>query len=121
MKESELRSGNNGVEKTQGGWDVETLTEQIFCDLQEAFTHAMIREVLTELAPKYERARIQKYVPILICREAIEQLHEMQALYPPQSKGMNEAGEIIESRANPDSSSRGIVLLINNKPIGSGA
>jgi len=86
MKESELRSGNNGVEKTQGGWDVETLTEQIFCDLQEAFTHAMIREVLIELATKYERARIQNYVPILIRREAIEQLHAMQAFYPQTAR-----------------------------------
>ena len=113
MKESELRSGNNGVGKTQGGWDVETLTEQIFGDLKEVFTQAMIREVLTELLPKYERARIKKYVPILIRREAIEQLHEMQALYPPQSKGLNEAGKIIERRANSDSSSRGIVQVIN--------
>ena len=113
MKESELRSGNNGVGKTQGGWDVETLTEQIFCDLKEVFTQAMIREVLTELAPKYEGARIQQYIPILIRREAIEQLHEMQALYPQQCKGINEAGKMIENRANPDSSSRGMVLVIN--------
>ena len=88
MIESELKSGIDGVDRNQGEWDVDTLTEQIFTELNGAFTHSMIREVLKELAPKYKSARIQIYAPILIRREAVNQL-EMQPSISASSMAKN--------------------------------
>ena len=78
MNQSESKSGNNGVVRTPGDWDVKTITEQIFRDLDGSVTHSMVQEVLNEVIPKYTNARIQTFVPIFIHRDAVKQLKSMQ-------------------------------------------
>ncbi|MFN2187292.1 MAG: three-helix bundle dimerization domain-containing protein [Candidatus Promineifilaceae bacterium] len=79
MNESELKSVSNEYGKTQTDWNVDAIIEQILSDLNGYFTSTTIQEVLEEVIPKYEGARIQTYVPIFIRRDAVKQLRSMQA------------------------------------------
>jgi hypothetical protein len=91
MNRSDLKSSENSINKTQGEWSVETIAEQIFSDLNGAFTRSTIQEVLKEVIPKYETARIQTYVPIFIRRDAVNQLKSVQTLSAVHSVAINEA------------------------------
>ena len=104
MNESELKLGNNAVSKTQADWNVDTIAEQIFSDLNGAFTRSKIQEVLKEVVPKYESARIQLYVPIFIRRDAVNQLKSMQTPYAAPGVAISEANARNGSRANSDPS-----------------
>jgi hypothetical protein len=55
-------------------WDIETLTEQIWSDLEGECARSMIREILGEVVPKYDHARVQTFVPIFIRRDAVTRL-----------------------------------------------
>ena len=55
MNQNDLKSGNNAVIKNQGDWNVETITEQIFGDLNGAITRSEIQEILKKVIPKYEK------------------------------------------------------------------
>ena len=80
MNQSESMSGNNGVVRTPGDWDVETIVAKIRRDLNGSVTPSMVEEVLNEVIPKYTNARIQTFVPIFIHRDAVRQLKSMQVL-----------------------------------------
>ena len=71
-------SGNNGVVRTPDDLDVETIIAQIRRDLNGSVTRSMIQEVLYEVIPKYESARIQTFVPIFIHRDAVKRLNSRQ-------------------------------------------
>ena len=73
-------SGNNGVVRTLGDWDVETIVAKLRRDLDDSVTHSEIQEVLDEVIPKYKSARIQTFVPIFIHRDAVRQLKSMLVL-----------------------------------------
>lgn len=72
-------------------WDIETIVEQIWRDLNGSFPRAEIHEALKEIIPKYEKARIQTFVPVLIRRDAINQLKSMQATFALPGMIINEA------------------------------
>jgi hypothetical protein len=74
MKEMELESGNNSVANFERDWDVETIIKQILSDMNGAVRRSTIQEVLKDIIPKYEGARVQIYVPIFIHRDAIKRL-----------------------------------------------
>jgi hypothetical protein len=82
MNQSDSMSGNNGVVRTPGDWDVDTLTEQIFGDLEGVIPRSTIQEVLNEVIPRYEEARIQTFIPIFIRRDAVNQLKSMHIATP---------------------------------------
>jgi len=81
MNESELELGENAVYRVQGDWDVDTVTEQIFGELNGTVARSTIQEVIKDVIPKYEGAPIQTFVPIFIRRDAVDQLKAMQALF----------------------------------------
>ena len=79
MNESDLKSGNNGVNRTQTDWVVDTIVEQIWKDLNGAVPRSVIQDVLVEVVPRYEKARIQTFVPIFIRRDAVQRLRILQS------------------------------------------
>ena len=100
MNESDLKSGNNGVNKTLADWDVDTIVEQIFSDLNGALARSEIQEILKEVIRKYESARIQIYVPIFIRRDTVNQLKSMQIPFATPGMAINEADTRNGNRVN---------------------
>jgi hypothetical protein len=74
-----LTAGNNEVDKTQADWDLDTLVEQIWKDLNGAVARSAIQDVLVEVVTRYEKARIQTFVPIFIRRDAVQRLRILQS------------------------------------------
>jgi hypothetical protein len=81
MNGSKPRNGNGAIANSNPDWDVETLIEQIWNDLEGTVTRSTIRQVLGQVIPRYENARIRTYVPIFLCKETVEQLHAALASY----------------------------------------
>ena len=79
--------------RTQRDWDVDTVTEQIFGELNGTVARSTIQEVIKDLIPKYEGAPIQTFVPIFICRDAVAQLKAMQALFATPAMATIEGDE----------------------------
>jgi hypothetical protein len=52
--------------------DLEALTEELWVDLAGEVDRPTIRQVLTEVAPRYSDARIMTFVPVFVRREALE-------------------------------------------------
>ena len=91
MNHSELELAENAVDRAQGDWDVNTIAEQIFGDLNGTVALSTIHEVIKEVVPKYEGARIQTFVPIFIRRDAVDQLRAMQSLFATPALATDEA------------------------------
>ena len=100
MNESESKLGENVVDRSQGDWDVDTVTEQIFGELNGTVARSTIQEVIKDLIPKYDGAPIQTFVPIFIRRDAVDQLRAMQALFAVPGAVVNEADGTSEIPAN---------------------
>ena len=86
MNESDLNSGNNGVNRTQADWVVDTIVEQIWNDLNGTTSRSEIRKVITELAPLYEDVRITTYVPIFLRRDVLRRFSQYQRAMVAESK-----------------------------------
>jgi len=52
--------------------DLDELTERIWRDLHGQVDQPKIRQVLVDLKPKYQEARILTFIPLLMRRNAIE-------------------------------------------------
>lgn len=100
MNERELELGRNAVDRSQSDWDVDTIADQIFSDLNGAVPRSTIQEIIKEVIPKYEGAPIQTFVPIFIRRDTVDQLRAMQALLAVPSAVVNEADWRSEIPAN---------------------
>ena len=100
MNESELELGENAVYRIQSDWDVDTVTEQIFGELNGTVARSTIQEVIKDVIPKYEGAPIQTFVPIFIRRDAVDHLKAMEALFATPAMATNEADRRNESRAS---------------------
>jgi hypothetical protein len=74
MNESKPKTSNGTVASRYPDWDVETLIEQIWNDLGGRVSPSPIRQVVMEIIPRYESARVQTYVPIFVHRETVERL-----------------------------------------------
>jgi hypothetical protein len=55
--------------------DIDLLTGKIWQDLHGQVPRERVRQVLLDLLPKYQEARILTYVPVLLHRNAIEILN----------------------------------------------
>jgi len=88
MNESEVELGENAVYRIQGDWDVDTVTEQIFVELNGTAARSTIQEVIKDVFPKYEGAPVQTFVPIFIRRDAVDKLKAMQALFSTPVKAL---------------------------------
>jgi hypothetical protein len=108
MKEMELESGKNGLANFERDWDVETIIKQILSDMNGAVRRSTIQEVLKDIIPKYEGARVQIYVPIFIHRDAIKRLKSIPASAVASDMAisdiaLNEADEINNDQTNFES------------------
>ena len=52
--------------------DLDELAERIWRDLHGQVDQSKIRQVLVDLKPKYQEARILTFIPLLMRRNAIE-------------------------------------------------
>ena len=105
MYRSSCESVNNTLSKTQGEWSIETVREQILRELNGTVSLATILEVLKEVVPNYESARIQTFVPIFIHRDAIKRLKSVAASDAAPGAATYEAAARSVSQASSHSSS----------------
>lgn len=66
-------------------WDIETIIEQVWNDLQGRVSRTDILGVIQEIMPRYENARISTYVPLFIRREAAAMLQAGLAKATPDN------------------------------------
>ena len=74
MNGSKLETETGRVASSYPDWDVEALIEGIWNDLGGTATRSTIRQVLTEVIPRYESARVQIFVPIFVHKETVKRL-----------------------------------------------
>jgi hypothetical protein len=98
MSDCRSKLVNCADNKTQVDWDEDSITEQIWSDLKGVVTHLTIQEVLKEVIPRYEEARIQTFVPIFIRRDAVDRLRSMQT--PLASPDFSKANASTGSRTS---------------------
>ena len=108
MSGSNLKPGNNAIGKNRADWDVNIITEQILTELNGAASCSTIQEVLSEVLPRYENARIQTFVPIFVRRDVVERLRAIQASFA--SSIFNETHEAPEGGTSSNPTPRGIAI-----------
>ena len=80
-------------------WEIEDMIERVWHQLHGRVNRTDILQVLLEILPKYEDARVKLYVPILVHRKAVDVLYarlddETPPVNPVRVSGnySNEAG-----------------------------
>lgn len=74
MDESDSMLECMATDDTQAEWDVEMIAERISRSLDGSVSRKKIRTIVEEVMPRYEDARIQTFVPILIQRDVMNEL-----------------------------------------------
>jgi hypothetical protein len=74
MNGSKPKTGTGRVASSYPDWDVETLLERIWSHLGGTVSRSTVRQVLAEVIPNYESARVQTYVPIFVHKETVKRL-----------------------------------------------
>jgi hypothetical protein len=78
MAESKLELDSITMNYHRADWDAGAIAEQIFNKLNGSFSREAILGTIKDTIPKYEDARIQTYVPILLQRDVINKLLSME-------------------------------------------
>jgi hypothetical protein len=73
MNDSALKIGS-GPMRVRPDWNERAIVEQIWNDLQGTVERSTIRQVLKQVIPRFQNARIETYVPIFLRRVTIERL-----------------------------------------------
>lgn len=107
MKESESTSDKQAIDQNKVDWDENILAEQILTELNGAVPRSTVHQVLQEIIPTFENARIQTFVPIFIRQEAVKRLQTMRPSLASPDKGMRtkELTSTTEDRAKSNLSS----------------
>lgn len=58
--------------------DIETLVEQIWLELDGAVDRAVIEQVVQEVLPRFDDARVKSFVPIFIRKEVKDRLKRIR-------------------------------------------
>jgi hypothetical protein len=74
MDGSKPKTGTGTVDSSYPDWDVETLLERIWNHLGGTVSWSTVRQVLAEVIPTYESARVQTFVPIFVHKERVKRL-----------------------------------------------
>ena len=74
MNNEQLKLEHGAPASEDPDWEVETVIEQVWQELQGEVNRAVILQVLLKIMPKYENARVTTYVPLLVHREAVDVL-----------------------------------------------
>jgi hypothetical protein len=82
MNGSKPKTGTETVASSYPDWDVETLLERIWNHLGGTVSRSTIRQVLAEVLPNYESARVQTFVPIFVHKETVKRLRAGRAAVP---------------------------------------
>ena len=83
MNGSKPKTGTETTASSYPDWDVEALLERIWNYLGGTVSRSTVRQVLAEVIPSYEGARVQAFVPIFVHRETVKRLHTGPAKVPP--------------------------------------
>jgi hypothetical protein len=75
MNDEPVRPVYDAPVKKDSDWDIETMIDQVWRQLQGQVSRAAIQAVILEIMPRYENARVTTYVPVLVHREAVDTLH----------------------------------------------
>ena len=57
-------------------WNLDDLIEETWRELKGEVPRSRIREVIIDLADRYEDAKVKAFIPIMIRRQAVELLRE---------------------------------------------
>ena len=79
MNGSKPNTGTETVPRSNLDWDIETLLERVWNHLGGTVSQSTIRQVLAEVLPNYESARIQTFVPIFVHKETVKRLRAGRA------------------------------------------
>ena len=74
MNESNPKTGTETIPRSDPDWDIEPLLERVWNHLGGTVSQSTIRQVLAEVLPDYESARIQTFVPIFVHKETVKRL-----------------------------------------------
>jgi len=74
MNNEQLKPDHGVPTSEDPDWDVETVIEQVWQDLQGEVNRSAILQVLLKIMPKYENARIATYVPLFVRRQTVAAL-----------------------------------------------
>lgn len=74
MNDNQLRPKPGAPTDDDADLDIEAMVAQIRNDLQGSISRSAIRQALLEILPKYEHARVRRYIPIFVCREVLDRL-----------------------------------------------
>ena len=74
MNDEPVRPVYDAPVKKDSDWDIETMIDQVWRQLQGQVSRAAIQAVILEIVPRYENARVTTYIPVLIHREAVDTL-----------------------------------------------
>ncbi|HMQ50882.1 MAG TPA: hypothetical protein PKE64_12565 [Anaerolineae bacterium] len=85
MHDNQLRPKPGPPADDDADLDIEAMVEQIRNDLQGRVSGSAIRQALLEILPKYEHARVRRYIPIFVCREVLDRLRVELPQAPPAS------------------------------------
>jgi hypothetical protein len=85
MNGSRPKTGTGRVASSYPDWDVQALLEQIWNHLGGTVSRSTIRQVLAEVIPNYENARVQTFVPIFVHKETVKRLRVGLAEVPPDN------------------------------------
>jgi hypothetical protein len=74
MNDEQVRQVYGTPVEKDTDWDIETMIDQVWHQLQGQVSRAAIQSVILEIISRYENARVTTYVPILVHREAVDTL-----------------------------------------------
>ena len=81
MNSEKLNNRNPAGHNDTLDWDKEGTVEQIWKDMDGMFARVTIEQVASEVALRFEAARIKTFIPIFVRRETVERLKYMQTDY----------------------------------------
>ena len=56
-------------------WDIESMVEQLYCELDGVVSRSTVEQTITTLFANYENARVKSFVPVIVRRQAKNMLH----------------------------------------------
>lgn len=90
MSERQRTTESGAAASSRADWDVESVVEQIWSDLEGTVTRPTIRQELSEVILRFEGAPIQTYVPIFARRRTVERLRDASPGIAPEGLARDE-------------------------------
>ena len=90
MDETRLELDVAATNDARADWTVDTIADRIFRGCNGSVTRETLLQIVKQVAPRYEDARIQTFVPIFIQRDVMNELFTMQETVAPPGVGIEE-------------------------------